>query len=91
MKRQKEVVVLSIKDVARNHYHEYIKPMRAFNFAVPEGDFTFAIRDRGERVALGQATDALERPSVESLTNQDAEPPTEAPQDIPQGGSQAES
>ena len=37
------------------------------------------MRDRGEKVALGQATDALERPSVESLTNQDAEPAMEAP------------
>ena len=42
------------------------------------------MRDRGEKVALSQATDALERPSVERMTNQDAEPAVEAPSEIPQ-------
>ena len=35
------------------------------------------------KLLLGQATDALERPSVESLTNQDAEPAVEAPLEDP--------
>ena len=84
LKWRKEVLVLPIKDVVRNDYHEYITPVRAYNFTVPEGDFVFPMRDRGEKVALGQATDALERPSVESLTNQDAEPAVEAPLEDPQ-------
>ena len=42
------------------------------------------MKDRGDKVSLGQATDALQRPSVESLTNQDAEPAVEAPPDVPQ-------
>ena len=84
MKWRKEILVLPVKDVARNDYHEYVTPARAYNFAVPEGEFKFPTRDRGERVAHGQATDALERPSVESLTNQDAEPAAEVIQDDPQ-------
>ena len=84
MKWRKEVLVLPIKDVVRNDYHEYITPVRAYNFTIPEGDFVFPMKNRGDKVALGQATDALERPSVESLTNQDAEPAVEAPSDIPQ-------
>ena len=84
MKWRKEVLVLPIKDVVRNDYHEYITPVRAYNFTIPEGDFVFPMKDRGDKVALGQATDALERPSVDSLTNQDAEPAVEAPSDVPQ-------
>ena len=84
MKWRKEVLVLPVKDVVRNDYQEYIKPIRAYNFAVPKWTFTFLMKSRGEKVALGQATDALERPSVESLTNQDAKPAPEAPPDIPQ-------
>ena len=84
MKWRKEVLVLPIKDVVRNDYHEYIAPIRAYNFTVPEGSFVFPMKDRGEKVALAQATDALERPSVESLTNQDAETAVEAPSEVPQ-------
>ena len=84
MKWRKEVLVLPIKDVVRNDYHEYITPARAYNFTAPEGDFVFPMKDRGGKVALGQATDALERPNVESLTNQDAEPAVDAPSEIPQ-------
>ena len=84
MKWRKEVLVLPIKDVVRNDYHEYITPVGAYNFTIPEGDFVFPMKDRGDKVALGQATDGLERPSVESLTNQDAEPALEAPSDVPQ-------
>ena len=91
MKWRKEVLVLPIKDVVRNDYHEYITPVRAFNFTVPEGDFVLLMKDRGEKVALGQATGALECPNVESLTNQDAEPATEAPPDCPRRKQSGES
>ena len=84
MKWGKEVLVLPIKDVVRNDYHEYINPVRAYNFTVPEGSFTFPVGDRGEKVTLGQATNALQRPTVTSLTNQDAEPAPEAPPEVPQ-------
>ena len=84
MKWRKDVLVLPIKDVVRNDYHEYVNPIRAYNFTVPETSFVFPMRDRGEKVALGHATDALERPSIESLTNQDAEPATEVPPEVSQ-------
>ena len=45
LKWRKEVLVLPIKDVVRNDYHEYITPIRAYNFTVPEGDFVFPMRD----------------------------------------------
>ena len=52
MKLRKEVLVLPIKDVVRSDYHEYITRVRAYNFTLPEGDFVFSMRDRGEKVAL---------------------------------------
>ena len=42
-------------------------------FEVPKGDYVFPLKERAEKVRLGGATDALERPVLESLRNQDAE------------------
>ena len=77
MKWKHEVLVLSLKELNRQDFHECIKPIRAYQFKVPEGDFTFPMKQRYERVQQGLAADALERPATESLHNQDAEPSAE--------------
>ncbi|CAE7251810.1 unnamed protein product, partial [Symbiodinium natans] len=49
----------------------------AYQFHVPNGEFVFPMRERYEKVQQGLATDALEGPVSQSLTNQDAEPALE--------------
>ena len=73
MKWKKEILVVPIKDVNRQDFNEFIKPIKVDRFEVPKGDYVFPLKERAEKVRLGGATDALERPVVESLTNQDAE------------------
>ena len=73
MKWKKEVLVVPIKDVNRQDFNEFIKPIKVDRFEVPKGDYVFPLKERAEKVRLGGATDALERPIIESLTNQDAE------------------
>ena len=57
---EEEVVVLPIKELNRNDFHECLKPVLASQFSVPEGDFTFPMKERYEKVRTGHASDALE-------------------------------
>ena len=80
MKWKKEIIVLPIKELNRNDFHECLKPVLASQFSVPEGDFTFPMKDRYERVRTGH--DALEGPDTTPLENQDAELADEQKADI---------
>ena len=82
MKWKKEIIVLPIKELNRNDFHECLKPVLASQFSFPEGDFTFPMKDRYERVRTGHATDALEGPDTTPLENQDAELADEQKADI---------
>ena len=72
----------SLYELKRNDFHECLKPVLASQFSVPEGGFTFPMKDRYERVRTGHATDALEGPDTTPLENQDAELADEQMADI---------
>ena len=63
----------------RQDFNDCIQPIKASKFEVPEGNFVFPLKDRCEKVRLGGATDALERPVSESFGNQDAEEASPVP------------
>ena len=53
MKWRKEILVLPIKDLNRNDFHECLTPISAYQFKVPGGDFTFPMKERFERILAG--------------------------------------
>ena len=77
MKWRNEILALPLKELNRQDFHECLKPVKAYQFHVPNGEFVFPMRERYEKVQQGLATDALEGPVSQSLTNQDAEPALE--------------
>ena len=79
---EEEVVVLPIKELNRNDFHECLKPVLASQFSVPEGDFTFPMKERYEKVRTGHASDALEGPDTTPLENRDAEVADEQNRDV---------
>ena len=79
MKWKSEILVVLIEDVIRQDFNDFIQPIKASKFEVPEGDFVFPLKDRCEKVRLGGATHALEHPVSESLGNQDAEEASPVP------------
>ena len=80
MKWRKEILVLPIKDLNRNDFHECLSPISAYQFKIPEGDFTFPMKERFERIAAGFSTEAIEGPVSQSLENQDAEEQDQQPE-----------
>ena len=80
MKWRKEILVLPIKDLNRNDFHECLSPISAYQFKIPEGGFTFPMKERFERIAAGFSTEAIEGPVSQSLENQDAEEQDQQPE-----------
>ncbi|OLP94911.1 hypothetical protein AK812_SmicGene23039 [Symbiodinium microadriaticum] len=80
MKWRKEILVLPIKDLNRNDFHECLSPISAYQFKLPEGNFTFPMKERFERIAAGFSTEAIEGPVSQSLENQDAEEQDQQPE-----------
>ena len=64
--------MLSLSDPNTNGFHEYLKPIRTHQIKVPDGEYTFPMTERYLRVQAGLATDALERPIIQALEDQDA-------------------
>ena len=71
MKWRKEILVLPIKDLNRNDFRECLSPISAYQFKIPEGSFSFPMKERFERVAAGFSTEAIEGPVSHSLENQE--------------------
>ena len=67
------MLVVSIAKLNGSDFYEYHKPIKVHQLKLPDGEFMFPMVDRYNRVRDGLAHDAIERPVVESLTNQDAE------------------
>ena len=62
MKWRKEVLLLPIKELNRNDFHECLTPISAYQFKVPGGDFVFPMKERFERIQAGFSSEAVERP-----------------------------
>ena len=65
--------MVSVAKLNGSDFYEYHRPIKVHQLKVPDGEFMFPMVDRYNRVRDGLAHDAIERPVVESLTNQDAE------------------
>ena len=83
MKWRKEVLLLPIKELNRNDFHECLTPISAYQFKVPGGDFVFPMKERFERIQAGFSSEAVERPVSQPLENQDAEPQEEPGELLP--------